>query len=189
MRLCSILSLSKMSTLQMSWGENTEGEADGQRMDGIESYGGTAMCQKQWFLAKPWLLFVFSSAYMSVQIFCSLFRSMQLAGNLSQLVKKGCQMCRQPEEKMASDASHWATGRVWVLELCWHSGLVDSLFVVCTGGVCLWNCWAPWAAVSVTASWNRAELELSRELLKVDCSDSPLIRGLAKSKSLQFWDW
>lgn len=29
MSMCSILSLSKVSTLQMSWGENTEGEADG----------------------------------------------------------------------------------------------------------------------------------------------------------------
>lgn len=147
MSMCSILSLSKVSTLQMSWGENTEGEADGQRMDGIEHYGGTAVCQKQWFLAKHWLLLVFSSACVSVQI-CCLFRSMQLAANLSQLVKEGNQMCREPKEKMASDASHWATGRAWVLELCWHGGLVDSLFVVCTvtREVCVWNCWAQWAA-------------------------------------------
>lgn len=56
---CSIFSLSKVSTLQMSRGESTEGGADGQRMDGIEHYGGTAMCQKKRFLAKDWLLFVF----------------------------------------------------------------------------------------------------------------------------------
>lgn len=33
---------------------------------------------------------------------------------------------------MASDASHRATGRAWMLELCWHGDLVDTLFVVCT---------------------------------------------------------
>lgn len=59
---------------------------------------------------------------------------MYLAGNLSQLVEEGSQMCRQcnqglPREKMASDASQCATGRAWVLQLCWHADLVDFLFV------------------------------------------------------------
>ena len=62
---------------------------------------------------------------------------MQLAGNLSQLVEEGSQMCRQcnqglPKEKMASDASQGATGRAWVLQLCCHADLVDLLFVACT---------------------------------------------------------
>lgn len=138
MNLCSILPLSKISTFRMSWGESTEGEADGQRMDGIEHYGGTAMCQKGWFPAKCWLLFVFSSACMSAQIFCCLFRSMQLAGNLSQLVKKGSQMCRQPEEKWhqmqatklqgehgcwsSAGTVIWLSHDLWFAQ--WHGGYV-----------------------------------------------------------------
>lgn len=64
---CPILLLSKVSTLQVSWGESTEGGADRQRMDGTKNCVGTAMCQKKWFLAKDWLLFVFFfSTYMPV---------------------------------------------------------------------------------------------------------------------------
>lgn len=161
---CPILLLSKVSTLQVSWGESTEGGADGQRMDGTKNCVGTAMCQKKWFLAKDWLLFVFLFFYLcacvSVQIFWCLFKNIQLAGNLSQLVKEGSQMCRQhnqglPKEKLASDANQHATGRARVPQLHWHADLLDLLFVAWTVTCVKGNCWPCCGAMSVKVLWNR----------------------------------
>lgn len=111
-------------------------------------------------LAPVCIFFFYLHACVSVQIFWCLFKNIQLAGNLSQLVKEGSQMCRQhnqglPKEKLASDANQHATGRARVLQLHWHADLLDLLFVAWTVTCVKGNCWPCCGAMSVKVLWNR----------------------------------